>query len=46
MTMPKKKNIEGSMAAEIAALRKLTVAELQLRYRTLFGHESRSHNRD
>ncbi len=46
MTMPKKKNIEGSMAAEIAALRKLTVAELQLRYRALFGHESRSHNRD
>ena len=46
MTMPKKKSIEGSMAVEIAALRKLTVAELQLRYRTLFGHESRSHNRD
>lgn len=46
MTMPKKKSIEGSMAAEIAALRKLTVAELQLRYRALFGHESRSHNRD
>jgi hypothetical protein len=46
MTIPKKKNIEGSMAAEIAALRNLTVAELQLRYRRLFGRESRSRNRD
>lgn len=46
MTMSQKKTIEGSMAAEIAALRKLTVAELQQRYRALFGHESRSHNRD
>ena len=46
MSMPQKKTIEGSMAAEIAALRKLTVAELQQRFRALFGHESRSHNRD
>jgi hypothetical protein len=46
MTIPKKKNIEGSMAAEIAAPRTLTVAELQLRYSRLFGRESRSRNRD
>jgi hypothetical protein len=45
MTMPQKKTIEGSMAAEIAALRKLSVTELQQRYRVFFGHESRSHNR-
>ena len=45
MPHPKRKTIEGSMAAEIAALRKLTASELQLRYRALFGHEARSHNR-
>ena len=31
---------------EIAQLRTLTVAELQEKYAGLFGHESRSHNRD
>lgn len=34
------------MAADIAALRKLTVAELQKIYRVYYGHESRSRNRD
>ena len=46
MSMPQKKTIEGSIAAEIAALRGLSVNELQDRYRSLFGCESRSRNRD
>ena len=38
-------NIEGSMAAEIAAMSNLRVAELRAEYRKLFGHECRSNNR-
>ncbi|ACY13230.1 putative bacteriophage related protein [Haliangium ochraceum DSM 14365] len=37
--------METSTAVEIAALRKLSVGELQERYRALFGRESRSRNR-
>jgi hypothetical protein len=44
MTTPKKQTIDESPAADMAALYKLTVAQLQKRYRDLYGHESRSHN--
>jgi len=35
-----------SMLSEIARLRAMTVAELQIRWRELYGEESRSRNRD
>lgn len=41
-----KETIADSMAAQIAALRKLSVADLQKLYREYYGRESRSRNRD
>jgi len=38
--------VEASMLREIQRLRAMTVAQLQVRWRELYGEESRSRNRD